>query len=61
MAQDCQKVLQYKQELEIKLSYYRYSAYKSVYEREYQNIDYTPCNKYSSLKGVKLYYNYLAG
>lgn len=58
MAQDCQRILQYKQELELKLSYYRYSSYKSVYERELQNIDFTSCNNYSSLKGVnKLFIN----
>ena len=54
LAQKCNTVLQFKNELEIKLSYYRNSPYIVKLKQEYDNLDFSKCKDYNIYKNVRI-------
>jgi len=54
VAQKCNQAMQYKNDLEYKISYYRHSNYYGKLKQELDNLDLSKCNEYYRLKNVKI-------
>lgn len=52
LGQKCGNALRYKNELELKLSYYRNTAYRVMIKNELDNLDMTSCKDYYQYKNV---------
>lgn len=59
VAQKCNQAMQYKQDLEYKLAYYRHSNYYIKIKQELDNLDLSKCKEYYRLKNVKKIFDYL--
>ncbi len=49
--------MQYKNDLEYKIAYYRHSTYYTKLKHELDNIDISKCNEYYRLKNVIIILN----
>jgi len=56
LGQKCGNALRYKNELELKLSYYRNTAYRGMIKNELDNLDMSSCKDYHQYKNVKIYF-----
>jgi hypothetical protein len=54
VAQKCNQAMQYKNDLEYKISYYRHSNYYGKLKQELDNLDLSKCKEYYRLKNVKI-------
>jgi len=57
VAKKCNEIMQYKNDLEYKIAYYRHSTYYTKLKHELDNIDISKCNEYYRLKNVIIILN----